>query len=73
MRVTGNPLIKGIFWLDDVQLAGVASAENNHSLKWRVVTRHERLHVLLRSVQGSVVSKSPPQEYLRTVTRCCRG
>jgi len=27
MRVPGNPLIKGIFWLDDVKLTGVVPAE----------------------------------------------
>ena len=30
MRVAGNPLIKGTFWLDDVQLAAVSTAEGNH-------------------------------------------
>jgi hypothetical protein len=30
MRVPGNPLIKGTFWLGDVQLAAVSTAENNH-------------------------------------------
>ena len=30
MRVPGNPLIKGTFWLDDVQLAAVSTAESNH-------------------------------------------
>jgi len=30
MRVPGNPLIKGTFWLDDVQLAVVPTAENSH-------------------------------------------
>jgi hypothetical protein len=29
MRVPGNPLIKGTFWLDDVQLAAVSTAEGN--------------------------------------------
>jgi hypothetical protein len=28
MRVPGNPLIKGTFWLDDVQLAAVSTAES---------------------------------------------
>ena len=27
MRVPGNPLIKGTFWLDDVKLTAVAPAE----------------------------------------------
>jgi hypothetical protein len=26
----GNPLIKGTFWLHDVQLAAVATAKSNH-------------------------------------------
>jgi type IV secretory pathway VirB2 component (pilin) len=30
MRVPGNPLIKGTFWLDDVQLAAVSTAESSH-------------------------------------------
>jgi hypothetical protein len=30
MRVPGNPLIKGTFWLDDVQLAAISTAESNH-------------------------------------------
>jgi hypothetical protein len=30
MRVPGNPLIKGTFWLDDVKLMAVATAETNH-------------------------------------------
>jgi hypothetical protein len=30
MRVPGNPLIKGTFWLDDVQLAAIPTAESNH-------------------------------------------
>ena len=29
MRVPGNPLIKGTFWLDDVQLAAVSIAQNH--------------------------------------------
>ena len=33
MRVPGNPLIKGTFWLDDVQLAAISTAESNHGLK----------------------------------------
>jgi hypothetical protein len=30
MRVPGNPLIKGTFWLDDVKLLPAASAEADH-------------------------------------------
>jgi hypothetical protein len=30
MRVPGNPLIKGTFWRDDVQLVAVSNAANNH-------------------------------------------
>jgi hypothetical protein len=30
MRVPGNPLIKGTFWLDDVKLRPVAPAEVDH-------------------------------------------
>jgi hypothetical protein len=30
MRVPGNPLIKGTFWLDDVQRAAVSTAESSH-------------------------------------------
>ena len=30
MRVPGNPLIKGTFWLDDVELTPVPTADNNH-------------------------------------------
>jgi hypothetical protein len=37
MRVPGNPLIKGTFWLDDVQLAAVSTAESNHRLNWPVL------------------------------------
>jgi hypothetical protein len=30
MRVPGNPLIKGTFWLDDVKLVAVSTPESNH-------------------------------------------
>jgi hypothetical protein len=30
MRVPGNPLIKGTFWLDDVKLTPVAPVEIDH-------------------------------------------
>jgi hypothetical protein len=30
MRVPGNPLIKGTFWLDDVKLTPVAPVEADH-------------------------------------------
>ena len=30
MRVPGNPLIKGTFWLDDVKLTPVAPSEVDH-------------------------------------------
>jgi hypothetical protein len=30
MRVSGNPLIKGTFWLDDVKLTPVAAVEVDH-------------------------------------------
>jgi hypothetical protein len=29
MRVPGNPLIKGTFWLDDVQLTTISTAQNH--------------------------------------------
>jgi hypothetical protein len=30
MRVPGNPLIKGTFWLDDVELTPFPTGQSNH-------------------------------------------